>query len=218
MPTTKLFWADPYATECTAKATEIDGNKVKVDQTIFYAFSGGQHSDEGTIGGIKVVEAVKQGDKENIIDIEYTLEQPPLFRVGDVVTITIDPQRRAALRRLHSAVHIVYYFLEESLGKFKTVGSDVSPDKAKIEIAWDTPLTPLLPAIQDKVNQFLSSNHAIIMKNDEIKPDLRWWTCDKWKMPCGGTHAKSTAEIGQVKLKRENKGKGKERVDVYLIG
>ena len=215
--TKKLFWDDPYQTECTATVTDIKGNKVKLDQTIFYAFSGGQHSDEGSIDGIKVVEAVKQGDKENIVDIEYTLEQEPEFKVGEVVKVLINPERRAKLRRLHSAIHLVYYFIEQKIGKFKTVGSDVGPDKAKIEIAWETPITALLPDIEEKTNAFLKQNHPIITRDDNTKPDLRWWICGQWKMPCGGTHVRSTSEIGQIRLKRENKGKGKERVDMYLV-
>ena len=216
MPTTKLFWNDPYLTQCSAVITTINGNKVKVNQTIFYALSGGQHSDEGTIGNIKVLDAVKLGDKENIIDIEYTLEQEPSFKVGDTVTIKINPERRAKLQRLHSAIHIVYYFVEQLLGKVTTVGSDVSPDKAKIEIAYDQPITSSLPEIEQKTNQFLTQDHPIITKFDEMKPELRWWICGEWKMPCGGTHVRSTAEIGQIRLKRENKGKGKERIDIYL--
>ncbi len=43
--TIKQFWADPYQTECTAIVTGINGKKIKVDKTIFYAFSGGQESD-----------------------------------------------------------------------------------------------------------------------------------------------------------------------------
>lgn len=218
MATKKLFWQDSYAAECTARVTAIEGRKVKVDQTIFYAFSGGQHSDEGTIGGINVVEAVKQGDKENIIDIEYTLEREPDFKVGDIVEIKINPERRANLRRLHSAIHIVYYFVEQKLGKFKTVGSDVSPEKAKIEIAWETPITPLLPDIERVANQFLAEHHPIITKFDEVKQDLRWWICEQWKMPCGGTHVKNTSEIGRIALQRVNKGKGKERIDLTLVG
>src|SRR3989338_2308667 len=110
MATQKLFWRDPYQTESTATVTEVNGNKVKLNQTIFFAFSGGQESDEGTIGGIKVIEAVKQGDKENIIDIEYTLEREPDFKVGDGVNVIIDGERRKKLMRLHSATHIAYYF------------------------------------------------------------------------------------------------------------
>lgn len=65
--TLKLFWKDSYQTRCEATVTVIDGKKVKLDQTIFYAFSGGQESDEGTIGGIKVVTATKRVDHEQYI-------------------------------------------------------------------------------------------------------------------------------------------------------
>lgn len=214
--TKKLFWDDPYQTECAAQVTEIQGDKVKLDQTIFYAFSGGQHSDEGTIGGINVTEAVKQGDKENIIDIQYTLETEPTFRVGDVVTVKIDPERRAKLRQLHSAIHIVYEFAEDKLGKLKMVGSDVSPEKAKFEFLYDSPVTSLLPGVEQAANEFLAKNIPIITAFDKVKKELRWWTCGQWKMPCGGTHVKNTSEIGPVRLRRENKGKGKERIEVYL--
>ena len=67
--TKKLFWDDPYLTECTAKVTAINGTKVKLDQTIFYAFSGGQLSDEGTIGGLKVIEARKEGGFKRLTQI-----------------------------------------------------------------------------------------------------------------------------------------------------
>ena len=96
--TKKLFWEDPYCTECKAKVTSIEGNKVKLDQTVFFACSGGQESDSGTIGGINVVAAIKQGDKENIIDIEYELEKEPNFKVGDEVEVKIDEENRLEAR------------------------------------------------------------------------------------------------------------------------
>ena len=48
------------------------------------------------------------------------------------------------------------------------------------------------------------------------KPDLKWWHCEDWKMPCGGTHVKNTKEVGQIRLKRKNIGAGKERIEIYL--
>jgi len=56
----KLFWNDPYAREIQAKIESVEGDCVYLDQTIFYAFSGGQESDVGTIGGIEVLEAMKE--------------------------------------------------------------------------------------------------------------------------------------------------------------
>ncbi len=218
--TLKLFWQDPYKTECTAKVTAINGNKIKLDQTIFFAFSGGQESDEGTIEGIKVLEAAKLGDKENIIDIEYALEQEPSFKVGDKVGIQINEERRAKLMKLHSATHIVYYFFIEKVGKQKIIGSNISADKARIDFEYATPIQELLPEVEQKVNAFLTENHPIVRKPDEKSPDLWWWQCQRgdevWKMPCGGTHPRTTGEIGKISLKRKNIGKGKERIEIYL--
>ncbi len=216
MATTKLFWEDPYQTQCTATVTAINDNKVKLNQTIFYAFSGGQLSDEGTIGGINVVEAKKEGDKEDIIDIEYTLEKKPNFSVGDEVEIKIDEIRRDKLRRLHSAAHIVYYVVIDILGKVKINGSEIQVEKARMDFGYEKPLVEKIPVIEKAANEFISGNHDIIMKPDESKPDLRWWTCNEWKMPCGGTHVKNTKEIEPLKLMRKNKGKGRERIEMYL--
>lgn len=216
--TKKLFWEDPYLTECTATITEINGNKVKLDRTIFFAFSGGQASDEGTIGGINVTEAVKQGDKENIIDIEYTLEKEPSFKVGDIVTIKINSERRQKLRNLHSAAHILYYLSQEFIGKVKIVGSNIAPEKARMDFLYEQPLNDIILKLEKKMNTFISEGHQIVMENDEEKPDLRWWTCGEWRMPCGGTHVKLAGEIGAVTLKRVNIGKGKERIEIHLRG
>lgn len=214
--TKKLFWQDPYQTECIAIVREINGNKIKLDQTIFFALSGGQESDEGTIGGIKVINAIKQGDKENIIDIEYELEKEPDFKVCDEVKVKINGQRRASLRNLHSAAHIVYYVIVDELGKVKIIGSNIAEDKARIDFLYDKPINDTLPQIKEKINLFLKEDHAIVMKNDDEKPDLRWWTCAEWKMPCGGTHPKSTKEIGKIELRRKNIGSGKERIEIRL--
>ncbi|MBS3169967.1 alanyl-tRNA editing protein [Candidatus Woesearchaeota archaeon] len=214
--TTKLFWDDPYQTECTATVTEINGKKIKLDQTIFFAFSGGQASDEGTIGGMTVIEAIKQGDKENIIDIEYTLQTEPRFKVAAVVTIKIDPERRRKLRNLHSAAHLLYYLSPDFIGKVKIIGSNIAPEKARMDFLYEKPLNDLIPPLEAKMNAFIHQNHLIIMKNDDPKSDLRWWTCGEWKMPCGGTHVRSSGEIGPVRLKRVNIGKGKERIEIYL--
>ena len=214
--TQKLFWKDPYQTVCEATITEINGKKVKLNQTIFYAFSGGQESDEGTIAGIKVITATKQGDKESIIDIEYELEQEPSFSVGDAVEVQINEERRKKLMKLHSAAHIVYYFVIEKLGPLKVVGSNITSEKARMDFLYEKPISELLLEIEVKVNHFLQEKHEILRKQDEKNHDLWWWMCGSWKMPCGGTHVKNTKEIGRLQLKRRNLGAGKERIEMLL--
>lgn len=230
--TIKLFWKDPYQTECKAIVTSIENNKIKLDQTIFFAFSGGQASDSGTINGINVINAEKIGDKESIIDIEYELEKEPDFKVGDEIEVKIDSNKRTKLRNLHSAAHVFYYFFVEKLGRQKIIGSNIAVDKARVDFIYEDNLSDKLQDMEAATNEFLEEGHSIIMKDDENKPDLRWWTCEvhkskafgtpensfpsEWKMPCGGTHVKNTKEIGSIKLKRKNIGAGKERIEIYL--
>ena len=57
MSVKKLFWVNPYQTELQTKVSSVDGNKVTLEDTIFFAFSGGQESDRGSIGGYEVLEA-----------------------------------------------------------------------------------------------------------------------------------------------------------------
>jgi alanyl-tRNA synthetase len=213
--TKKLFWINPYQTTCTAKVTQITGNIVKLNQTILYAFSGGQESDQGTINDIKVISATKLGDKENIIDIEYELESKPNFKVDDEVEVVIDKDRRENLMKLHSAAHIAYYFLVEKYGKQKIIGSNIAQNKARVDFARNEPLTEL-DEVEQKLNTYLEEGHDISRYQDEKNEDLWWWSCSLGKMPCGGTHVKNTKEIGHVTIKRKTKGKGKERVEIIL--
>ena len=209
----KLFWKDPYMKECYAKVTAIEGNKVWLDQTIFFAFSGGQASDKGAINGINVLEAVKRSEDE----IYYVLEKEPNFAVGDNVKVDIEWDYRYKIMKLHSAAHIVYYFFIEKAGEQKVIGSNISIDKARLDFAYNESVGPLLEEIQEKTNKTIDEGIDIKMFYDEKDPTRRLWECGKWLMPCGGTHVKNTKEIGQVKLKRKNIGSGKERIEVTLV-
>ena len=76
----KAFWENPYQTELRTTVLKIDDASVQLAETIFYAESGGQESDYGTIDGINVVKAEKNG-----LNIIYTLEDNPHFKAGDEV-------------------------------------------------------------------------------------------------------------------------------------
>ena len=87
--TNKLFWDDPYQTSAVSKVSSVNDNIITVEDTIFYAMSGGQESDSGSFNGIEVLEAKKQND-----DILYTFQKGHNFKVGDSVEIKIDWERR----------------------------------------------------------------------------------------------------------------------------
>ncbi len=209
--TERLFYQDPYMKKAEAKVEKINGNEVILDKTIFFAFSGGQASDSGTINGINVVDVKKENHQ-----IIHTLEKEPDFKAGDKVVLKLNWERRHKIMRLHSAGHIVYIPFVEKLGKPKIIGSNVSEDKTRIDFLYDKPINEHIPVIEKEANEIISKSVEISCKPDEKNSEKRWWSCEKLKMPCGGTHVKNTSEIGRIKLKRKNIGKGKERVEIYL--
>lgn len=208
----KLFWDKPYMKECKATVEKIDGRKVILNQSIIFAFSGGQITDKGKINGIEVEKA------ENGDPVVYTLEEEPDFSEGDSVKIEIDFESRYKVMKLHSAAHVVYEIFTEIAGKRKIIGSNISFEKARIDFEMDENLNEYIPEIKKKVEEIIENDLEIKTYEDKENKEKRWWEIpEKWKMPCGGTHVKKTGEIGKLNLKRVNIGAGKERVEVTLI-
>jgi len=163
----KLFYSNPLQEECKAKVEKIDGREIQVDQSIFFAFSGGQASDSGTIAGIQVVEARKDGDT-----IVYVLEQEPGFVVGSEVEIKIDLEKRKKLMKMHSALHIAHALFEDKVGVQEAIGSNVNPDKSRIDYAYDQPIGPLLPELQEKENAVIAEGIEVKTYEDPAEPTL----------------------------------------------
>ena len=212
MLTARLFWEDPYKIECEANVLKVNDNEVILDQTVFYAFSGGQASDSGAIDGIQVIEARKAGD-----EIVYVLEEPPSFKEGDKVNVKIDWDTRYKLMKLHAASHIIYFLVQNKTGLKKIIGSNVTVDKGRLDYEYPESISSILPEVEEKANEQFKLDSVIKMYPDADDPNKRWWECKDWKVPCGGTHPKSTQEIGNIRLKRKNIGSGKERIEIYLV-
>ncbi len=212
MATKRLFWDDPYISSCEAVVIKTSDNNVVLDQTVFYAFSGGQASDTGSINQYPVKEARKVGD-----EITYLLENEPGLKVGDKVTVRIDLEKRLKLMKLHSASHLVYFLVEQKTGLKKIIGSNVTEDKGRLDYEYPEAISSILPEIETMANELFNQDNDIKIFPDPDDPNKRWWECLGWKVPCGGTHVKNTKEIGNVKLKRKNIGSGKERIEIYLV-
>lgn len=210
--TEKLFEEDPYLKECKASVKKVNGKEIVLDKTVLFAFSGGQESDSGTVNGINVIDSRKEGQ-----DIIHVLEGGE-FREGGEVSVQLDWGKRYKLMKLHSLAHIVYYFALNELQGEKLIGSNVSSNKARIDYATEKNVNEFLGKIQENVNTFLKEGHEITCYADEKEEGKRWWKIQGLgEMPCGGTHVKNTSEIEGCKLKRNNLGKEKERIDVYLM-
>ena len=210
--TKKIFWEDPYLTQIETRITSVRGNDVTVDQTIFYAFSGGQEGDHGTIGNTPVLEARKEGK-----EIVYTLGDGHGLKPGDQVTMAIDWERRYQLMRLHFAAEIVLELVYQKLGSIKKVGAHIAQDKARIDFEWSENISKAFPLIQKEALGIIEANQEIVSAFSDEEKEERYWEIRGFaQVPCGGTHLRRTGEIGEIELKRKNPGKGKERIEIYV--
>ncbi|MGD2200418.1 MAG: alanyl-tRNA editing protein [Candidatus Bathyarchaeota archaeon] len=210
--TRRLYVEDPYLKTFNARVLKADGKMVELDQTAFYPEGGGQVGDTGEIDGLRVVDTLEEDGS-----IKHILESKPLFEPGDGVACNIDWERRYRIMKLHSAAHIMEYFLWENLGKMERLGSRVDERKDRADYAYDGRLPPEgLMKTQADTNRFMAQGHEIEITPDPKRPEIRIWKCGSLKMPCGGTHVSNTSEIGGIRLKRKNPGRGKERVETTL--
>ncbi|MES9682678.1 alanyl-tRNA editing protein [Gottfriedia acidiceleris] len=209
----KLFWEDPYLTKTTAIVTEVDGRNVTLNETIIYAFSGGQQSDSGRIGNYDVIEAKKDG-----FDIIYTLPESHDLQKGQEVVIEIDWEKRFRIMKLHFAAEIILELMYQNYNNPEKIGANITSDKARIDFYWDGNISETFPLLEIKAKELIDADLEINSEFDDTKNQRRYWEIKGFgKVSCGGTHIKRTGEINGIQLKRNNIGGGKERIEIYLI-
>lgn len=212
MPVEKLFWDDPYLTECEASVTSVDGDEVTLDRTVAFAFSGGQASDVGTIAGREILGAETRG-----LEIAYMLPADHGLAPGDAVTVRIDAETRARLRRLHFAAEIVLELVYQLLDRPEKVGANIKPDKARLDFRYDGSIAPELPRLAEETARIIEADLPIESAFSDPATQRRYWRVEGFaQVECGGTHPRRTGEVGRVTLKRENPGRGVERIEVRL--
>jgi len=211
--TRKVFWDEPYRTTLDTVVTRVSGDQVEVESTIFFAFSGGQESDAGSLSGYAVIRAEKRG-----LGIVYTLPDTHTLRVGDAVTWQIDWARRYRLMRLHFAAEMVLQLVYQLRPGIERIGAHIAQDKARIDFASDTSLAPWFPEIELAAADLAKRDLPIVTDFTDVPTQRRFWKVEGFAtMACGGTHPRSTGEIGALRLKRKNTGKGKERIEISLL-
>jgi len=210
--TKKIFWEDPYQIEHISTVVAVNGNNIELDETIFFAESGGQESDKGTIGGIEVIKAEKIDKK-----IIYTLEHAPNFKVGDRVETAIDWNRRYKLMRLHFAAEIVLELFYKKFAGIKKIGAHIAEDKSRLDFEMNKSVSEFLPEFTNAAQALIDADLNVESNFSDIDAERRYWKIEGFaQVSCGGTHIKKTAEVGKIKLKRNNIGKGKERVEITI--
>jgi alanyl-tRNA synthetase len=208
--TVKLYDSDHYLREFDAQVVGVEGDTVELDQTVFFAESGGQAGDTGTLNGVRVVDTRIDGDR-----ILHFMESSLGFSPGNRVHGVVDWDRRYRIMKLHTASHIMEYYLWKHLGYAERSGSFVDDKKDRADYRYEERLDPVkLKMVEDDTNAFLAEGHPVNIQVDD--DGIRHWSCGPVEMHCAGTHVRNTREIGAVKLKRKNPGRGEERVETSL--
>jgi len=209
----KLFWEDPYAFRNETLFETVKGREVELRESVFYAFSGGQESDSGTINDIPVTKAEKSGPS-----ILYTLAADHPFKAGDPAVVVIDGERRKLLIRLHFAAEIVLWLFMQTFPGIEKIGAHISPTKARLDFLLPESISPVLPAIRTAAEDLILRDLPVISAFRDEQAERRYWEVPGFgSLPCGGTHPRSTAEVGGIRLARNNIGRGKERVEITLV-
>lgn len=212
MTVRKIFWEDPYQTELTTTVTGVSGNVVTLKETIAYAFSGGQQSDDGTINGFKIIKAEKSGK-----EIFYTIDDGHHLKPGDIVQVKIDWDKRYRIMKLHFAAELVLELVNQQFDRPQKIGANITSEKSRIDFIWPSNISGMFPILEQKLEKIILADKVILSAFSDEAEERRYWNIEGFgQVPCGGTHIRKTGELGSLKLKRSGQGKNKERIEIYL--
>jgi len=213
MKVEKVFWDNPYLSELEAKVIYVDANKIMLDRTIVFAKSGGQESDSGTIDEYTILSAEKLGTQ-----IVYTLPNEHSLTIGDNVLLKIDWEKRYRLMRLHFATELVLELINQNFNNPRKIGANITKDKARVDFEWIGNISSTFTLLHTKIEEIVNRASKIESDYSDVENERRFWRIkDFAKVSCGGTHLKSTLEVGEICLKRINIGSNKERIEILLV-
>src|SRR3954452_2164046 len=214
---------------------------VKLEQSPFYAASGGQVSDSGYVAvdgeeqRLQVAEVLKFGDDQVLV---LGPPAPPPLEAGARVEATVNWSDRFPTQANHTATHLLHAALREVLGDHvKQAGSAVRPDKLRFDFSHTQPLTPeektrVERIVNEKVFEAIPVRTfvtpiaearrlgAMALFGEKYGDEVRVVEIDGFSRElCGGTHVRSTAEIGPFAILSEGSvGSGARRIEAVTAG
>jgi len=239
--TEQIFRNDAYSHECPARVVAVnERGGIVLDRTVFYATSGGQPGDAGVLvledgREIAIATTVYDADKTTIVHVPAEAgEAPP---VGVRVTARLDWARRHRHMRVHTALHLLC-----SLVPFPVTGGQIAADGGRLDFDIADPEAVKKDELTARINELIAADHRLserwisdaemeanpqLVRTMSVKPPMGAGRVRLVSIgeegsvdlqPCGGTHVRSTGEIGGVAVdKIENKGKQNRRIRIVLL-
>lgn len=242
MPTEALFRADAYLRSCDATVTVVTEEGVELDRTVFYPLGGGQAGDTGWLvtpngARLRVTDTRKSKRADATPDDAVHLLDPASdwqgqLRVGSPARAEIDWERRYRHMRFHTATHLLCAVVKQLVD-----GCSITSDYARLDFA----MTDLLDKaeVQSGLDRLIAAGHAVscewitddemlanpqLVKSMSVSPPLGFGRVrllrvhDVDLQPCGGTHVRNTAEIGDVRVAKIEKKSARTRRVVLELG
>lgn len=237
--TEMLYRSDAYARECAARVLAAGPEGVLLDRTVFYAQAGGQPGDAGALewdgGSMPVARAVK-GPDDTVLHLPA--EGASLPPAGADVTARLD----WALRHRHMRMHTTLHLLCSVAPGIYATGNQIGADRSRLDFDLKDP--PPKEWWTERLNELIAADHPVgerwiteaeldaqpeLVRTLSVQPPRGAGRVRLVRIgpedapvdlqPCGGTHVRSTGEIGRVEVtKLENKGKQNRRVYIVLSG
>jgi misacylated tRNA(Ala) deacylase len=230
--TEPLYLRDAYLVSFTGTVVGVDDQAIALDRTAFYPTGGGQPHDTGTLDGLRVTDVRKTGGL-----VWHTVEGTPPS-VGTAVGGEVDWERRHALMRTHTALHVLCGVIWNEW-RVPVTGGNMEPLSARMDFEFDPLPEGFGPRVEELVNAELAADRAIevsfipradaVLDDDLIRtkislvpesvPEIRVVDIVGLdKQADGGTHVRSTAEVGRIRVtKTESKGKGNKRIRLQVV-
>ena len=235
MTTELLFREDAYLKRATARVIAVGEQGIELDRTIFYPLGGGQPGDTGLLTRasgerIRIVDTRKGEGVDRVVHLLDTAAIRP--EVGEEVELALDWDRRYALMRLHTALHVMSCVVVAPV-----TGGNMSPEKARLDFDIDMSLLDAdkitagtnaliargVPTETVWITDEELDSRPELVKTMSVQPPrgagrvrlLRIPDIDL--QPCGGTHVANIAEIGEIRvLKIRSEGRRNRRVEIAL--
>jgi alanyl-tRNA synthetase len=222
--TMRLYYIDAYAADFSATVVSIDGDRVVLDRTAFYPTSGGQPFDVGTLGGTEVTDVVD--DDTSIVHI---VRDATALHVGATVSARVDWTRRFDHMQQHTGQHLLSAVFEELFGH-NTVSVHFGDHSATLDLDTEILSAQRVLKAEERANTIVLENRPVnvtfedaaiatgLRKASDRNGDIRIVTIlGIDRSACGGTHVRSTGEIGPILIRRIEKTKKLVRVE-FICG
>jgi alanyl-tRNA synthetase len=217
--TERLYYNDSYLHRFQARVIDIadDGRKVYLDRTAFYPSSGGQPFDVGTLGGVTVVDVVGEDDR-----VAHVVEKP--LALGDV-TGQVDWTRRFDHMQQHTGQHLISAVFEDLFG-ISTVSFHMGSAVSTIDVSAASLSPSQTERVEERCAEIVAEARPVSITFEDASADLGLRKASERtgtlrivsiqgldRSACGGTHLRSTSEIGPLAIRKLEKIRATTRVE-----